>query len=94
MPAADSRSRSSSPYAVEQVAVKLNRSALGACWRWRSEAGYLAGGVSGFLGCWHCVGPDVTGAAFGLSAAVAVSLPWPRRFLAARLWAPWAEGVD
>jgi len=91
MPAADSRSRSSSPYAVEQVAVKVDRSVFGAWWRWRSELGLVTGGASGFLECWHCIGLDATGVALGVPAAVAVALPWSRRFLAARFWALFAR---
>jgi hypothetical protein len=91
MPAPDSRSRSSSPYAVEQMAVDMHRSPVGAWWRWRSELGYLAGGASGFFECWHCIGLDATGVALGVPVAVAVALPWPRRFLAARVWALFAR---
>ena len=81
-----SRSRSSSPYAVEQVAVTFQRSVFGAWWRWRSELGMVAAGSAGFLECWHCIGLDPTGFALGIPAAVAVALPWSRRFLAARFW--------
>jgi hypothetical protein len=86
MPALESRSRSSSPYAIEQTAVTIQRSALGVWWRWRSELGYLATASGGFLECWHCIGLDATGVALGVPAALAAALPWPRRFLAARFW--------
>lgn len=50
MPAADSRSRSSSPYAVEQMAVSMSRSVVGAWWRWRSELASLLVALAAF-GC-------------------------------------------
>jgi hypothetical protein len=86
MPATDSPSRSSSPYVVEQVAVSLHRSALGAVWRWRSETAILAGTASTFFECWHCIGLDPTGFALGVPAALAAALPWSRRWLLAQAW--------
>lgn len=91
MPASESRSRSSSPYAVEQMAVTFHRSVFGAWWRWRSELAYFTFGSGGFLECWHCIGLDATGVALGVPAALAAALPWPRRFLAARFWALFAR---
>lgn len=72
--------------AMEVQNVTIIRSRLGTAWRWRSEISLLAGGAAGFFGCWHCIGLDLTGVALGGGAALAVSLPWPRRFLAGRLW--------
>src|SRR3984957_2873231 len=61
MPATDSRSRSSSPYAVEQMAGNLHGSPFGAWLRLRAELGLLGAGARGFVECWHCVGLDATG---------------------------------
>ena len=72
--------------AMEVQSVTIIRSRLGTAWRWRSEIGLLTGGTTGFLECWHCIGLDLTGVALGGGAALAVSLPWPRRFLAGRFW--------
>jgi len=68
------------------MAVTFQRSVFGAWWRWRSELGLLVTGSGGFFECWHCIGLDPTGYALGIPAAVAVALPWPRRFLSARFW--------
>jgi hypothetical protein len=88
MPAADSRSRSSSPYAVEQLAVTLTRSRLGMCWRWRSElSAFLLLAGSFFSGWWQLgswLWPLLILAVLVLVAAL---LPHPRRsFLMARFW--------
>lgn len=72
--------------AMEVQSVTVTRSRLGVFWRWRSETGLLTGGAAGFFECWHCIGLDLTGVALGGGAALALSLPWSRRFLAARFW--------
>jgi len=88
MPAADSRSRSSSPYAVEQMAVNMHRSMLGAFWRWRSElSGFLLLAGSFFAGWWQLgswLWPLLILVALVLVLAL---VPHPRRsFLLARFW--------
>jgi hypothetical protein len=87
MPSADSRSRSSSPYAVEQMAVNFNRSRFGAWWRWRSELAYaLALAGSYFYGWWRLgswLWPLLILAGLAL---VLVLVPETRRFLTARFW--------
>jgi hypothetical protein len=75
-----------SPYQLEELTVALHRSRLGAFWRWRTEMSVLSGGATGFLECWHCIGPGLSGVAFGGGLALAAALPWTRRFLAARFW--------
>jgi hypothetical protein len=88
MPAADARSRSSSPYAVEQLAVNLSRSRLGAGWRWRTELALLLIVVAWFAWAWRHFGswlwPLVI---LGGAVLVLVLVPVSRRFLAARFWA-------
>jgi len=83
-----SRSRSSSPYVVEEVAVSLHRSAAGACWRWRTEISAFLVLAGSFLTGWRLLGswswPLVI---LGVIALVTGVLPWSRRFLVARFWA-------
>ncbi len=87
MPAPDARSRSSSPYAVEEMTVNLHRSRLGACWRWRWELsafGVLSG--SFFYGWWRLgswLWPLLILAGLVLVLAL---VPETRRFIAARFW--------
>ncbi len=92
MPAAEVRSRSSSPYAVEQLAVSLNRSRLGVWWRWRTEL-ILALVLLGCFVCgWWRVGswlwPLII---LGGVVLVLVLVPQSRRFLAGRFWALFAR---
>lgn len=85
MPTTDARSRSSSPYAVEQLAVNLTRSRLGAWWRWRTELALaLFVSVLFFWGWWRLgswLWPLVILAGV---VVVLVFVPQSRRFLAGR----------
>lgn len=88
MPAAEVRSRSSSPYAVEQLAVDLTRSRLGAWWRWRTELALTLASWASFLWGWAWLGswlwPLLILAGLVL---VLVLVPQTRRFAAGRFWA-------
>lgn len=83
---AESRPRSSSPYAVEQVAVTVHRSVLGAWWRWRTELTATVILSGSFLEGWRVSGwwlwPLIVLAALVLVLGL---VPAPRRsFLLAR----------
>lgn len=92
MPPAEVRSRSSSPYAVEQLAVNLNRSGFGAWWRWRTELA-LALLVSGwFFWGWRHSGSWLWPLLILAGAVVVlVVVPRSRRFLGGRFWALFAR---
>lgn len=87
MPAPDPRSRSSSPYAVEEMAVNLHRSRFGAWWRWRSELSVFAVLSGSFFYGWWRLGswlwPLLILAALVLVLAL---VPDTRRFITARFW--------
>jgi hypothetical protein len=88
MPSADSRSRSSSPYAVEQMAVNMHRSVLGAFWRWRSELSAFLLMAGSFFSGWWRLGSWLPPLLI-LAAVVLVLLlvPHPRRsFLLGWFW--------
>lgn len=88
MPVADSRPRSSSPYAIEQTAVKINRSIIGALWRWRSElATFVVVSGSFFLGWWR-LGSWLLPLLVLVGLVLVVSVaPHPRRsLLLSRFW--------
>lgn len=92
MPAADVRSRSSSPYAVEQLAVNVNRSRFGTWWRWRTELALALVVSSGFFWGWARLGswlwPLLIVAG---TVLVLVLVPQSRRFVARRFWATFAR---
>jgi hypothetical protein len=86
MPAAD-RSRSSSPYAVEQMAVTMHRSVLGAWWRWRTETAALLVLAGCFFYAWYRLGSWLCPLLIlgGLVLVLAL-VPHSRRFVLARFW--------
>ncbi len=86
MPAAD-RSRSSSPYAVEQMAVTMHRSVFGAWWRWRTELLILAALAASFFYAWSVLGSWLVPLVLLVSVVlVAALVPHARRFVLARFW--------
>lgn len=87
MPALNSRPRSGSPYAIEDLVVNLHRSRLGAFWRWRTElAAFLALAGSFFYDWWR-LGSWLTPLLFLIGLVLVLMLvPHSRRFLAARFW--------
>lgn len=88
MPAAESRSRSSSPYAVEQVAVKIDRSVFGACWRWRTELFLFLAVAGSFFYAWWRLGSWLWPLLALVALVLVVTLlPDPRRsFFLGRFW--------
>jgi len=92
MPALNSRPRSGSPYAIEDLVVNLHRSRLGAFWRWRTELSVFLILASQFFYAWWRLGSWL----FPLLLLVALVLvlalvPQTRRFLLARFWVLFAR---
>jgi len=87
MPAPDARSRSSSPYAVEEMVVNLHRSRLGACWRWRWELSVFAVLSGSFFYGWWRLGSWLWPLLILAGLVLVLALvPETRRFIAARFW--------
>jgi hypothetical protein len=85
MPAADSRSRSSSPYAIEDLAVTLHRSLVGAVWRWRTElSALLLVAASFFCGWWQLGSWLLSLLVLVALVLAAVLVPVPRRSVLVR----------
>jgi len=70
---------------IEVQNVTGKRLAAGTVWRWRTELGSLTGGSCGFAESVHVIGLIPAAVLTGLVVVAALVLPWPRRFLAARL---------
>jgi hypothetical protein len=88
MPTLDRTGKPGSPYGIEELAVTLHRSRLGACWRWRSELLIALVLATAFGWLWAALGRwgwslTVLG---GIALVLAV-IPWSRRFVLARFWA-------
>jgi hypothetical protein len=86
MPAKNtSRNHRNNPYAFEGLSGRVQRTAVGritaALWRWRTELALVASAAAGYA--WLPVNALI---AIGAVLAVAVALPWSRRWLAARIW--------
>ena len=80
--------RQRSPYALEALTIKLERSALGACWRWRTELLIVLVLAAAFGWLWVVLGSWLWSlAVLGGLALVLAAVPWPRRFLIAWFWA-------
>lgn len=86
IPVAPATKTNRSPYALEDLTILLRRSRVGAAWRWRTEMTTLVTGSGGFFETWHLIGLDLAGTAFGGGLALALLLPWSRRFMLARFW--------
>lgn len=92
MPAGEVRSRSSSPYAVEQLAVDLNRSRLGTWWRWRTELALVLALAASFRWGWLRLGSWLWPLLILAGAVLVLALvPRSRRFLAGRFRALFAR---
>jgi hypothetical protein len=80
--------RQRSPYVLDELTVKFHRSALGACWRWRTELLIVLVLVAVFCWLWLVLGSWLWPLAVlgGLVLVLAV-VPWSRWFLVGRFWA-------
>jgi hypothetical protein len=88
MPATGPRSRSGSPYAIEDLVINLHRSPLGAWWRWRSELSAFVVLAGSFFYGWWRLGSWLWPLLILIALVLVLALvPQSRRFIAARFWA-------
>jgi hypothetical protein len=75
------RNHRNNPYALDGLAARFHHSFAGALWRWRTELALVAAVAAGFA--WL---PVTVMAGIGAVLAVALVVPWSRRWLIARVW--------
>jgi hypothetical protein len=87
MPAkANPRNHRNSPYVLDDLAVRMHRSAAGVLWRFRTEATVLAVTAGAYLAvAWRLRWIYAAALVGGLVLTLAV-LPWTRRFVTRRAW--------
>ena len=80
------RGKHDTPYVLDDLVVKMHRSAAGTAWRWRTELLVLGGFSAAFA--WLSGQITLTWAAVVLAAALGLifALPWTRRFTIRRFW--------
>jgi hypothetical protein len=80
--------RQRSPYALEALSVKLDRSALGACWRWRTELLIVLVLAAASVWLWSVSGSWAWPlAVLGGLVLVLAAVPWSRWFVVGWFWA-------
>lgn len=83
---ATTRTAARSPYPAEQLSVKIQRSKLGAAWRWRTELLAFAAGITAWVKLAAAVGVILAAVIITVTLAGLLGVPHSRRFLAARCW--------
>jgi hypothetical protein len=80
------RYQRNNPYIIDDLAVRLHRSAAGVAWRWRTELATLIAGAIGTAGLAYAVTLTWAGIILGAAVAGLVAVPHSRRFVVRRFW--------
>jgi hypothetical protein len=80
------RNQRNNPYLIEDLAVRLHRSAAGVAWRWRTELTVLTTGAIATAALAHAVTLTWAGVILGAALAGLLAIPPSRRFVARRCW--------
>jgi hypothetical protein len=80
------RNQRNNPYLLDDLAVKLHRSAAGVAWRWRSELVLIAAAVAGYLQLAATITTLWALTAIAGILTAALTIPHSRRFLTSRAW--------
>jgi hypothetical protein len=78
------RNHRNNPYAFDDVAVRVHRSAAGVAWRWRTELATLTTGTAATAGLAHAVTMTWAGVILGAAVAGLLAIPSSRRFVVRR----------
>jgi hypothetical protein len=74
------------PYLIEDLAVRLHRSAAGMLWRWRTEILTLTVATATTVRLSRTFTLTWAGIILGAAVAALLALPWTRRYLTRRFW--------
>jgi hypothetical protein len=80
------RNQRNNPYAFDDLAVRLHRSAAGIAWRWRTEIIISAVASATILRLSRAVSFTWAGIILGAAVLVLLAVPWTRRYLTRRFW--------
>ena len=80
------RSQRNNPYLIDDLAVRLHRSAAGVTWRWRTELATLTTLTVTTAALAHTVTLTWAGVILGTAVAGLLALPHSRRFVVRRFW--------
>jgi hypothetical protein len=78
--------RNNNPYLIEDLAVRLHRSAAGVAWRWRTELATVTAGAITTAGLAQAATLTWAGVILGTAAAGLLAIPHSRRFVTRRCW--------
>ena len=80
------RNQRNNPYLIDDLAVRLHRSAAGVAWRWRTEILILAAASAALLRLSRTLTLTWAGISIGAAVLVLLAVPWTRRYLTRRFW--------
>jgi hypothetical protein len=81
-----SRNHRNNPYVLDELLIRVHRSAAGTLFRFRTELAALTGAGAGYDGLTHLVTLLQAGLILGGLAAVVAVLPWTRQFIIRWAW--------
>jgi hypothetical protein len=80
------RNQRNNPYLIDDLAVRLHRSAAGVAWRWRTEILILTAASAATLRLSRTLTLTWAGIILGAGVLVLLAVPWTRRYLTRRFW--------
>jgi len=80
------RNQRNNPYVIDDLAVRLHRSAAGVTWRWRTELATLTAGTAATAALTHAVTLTWAGIILGSGVLALLAIPPSRRFVTRRCW--------
>jgi hypothetical protein len=80
------RNYRNNPYLIDDLAVRLHRSAAGVTWRWRTELATLTAGTAATAALAHVIALTWAGIILGSAVLALLAIPPSRRFVTRRFW--------